>query len=248
MRLMLGCLVVVVCAASGALATEPLDDLFAGWVAAEGKAESLVVEFDLETKDPIFDHRDKASGMFRLVRTKNGEVFASYEVVAEKPKGEKAERFNGMLNGLSVYLLNFGKKTAVRFAQTDGELKPFLENYFNPFVVLLDRKRAEAKCTLEVVKQDEWYTYLAVKPKEVKRRGWFSDNFHHGQLVLMRQDAEAVPKGMPRQLWYTNGIREYLFDITAWRLNAADGPRLEEFTKPEDRPGWTLVESPFQGK
>jgi hypothetical protein len=247
MRLMFGWLLVV-CAAGGALATEPLDDLFARWVAAEGKAESLVVKFDLETKDPIFDQRDKASGTFRLIRTKNGEVFASYEVVAEKPKGEGAEQFSGLLNGGKVYLLNHDKKTAMRFELADSELKPFLEKYFNPFVVLLDRKRAEAKCTLEVVKQDEWYTYLAVKPKPVKRYGWFPNNFHDGRLVLMRKDAEAVPKGMPRQLWYTDGVREYLFDIKAWQLNPAAGPKLEEFAKPEDRPGWEVVDWPFQRK
>ncbi len=247
MRLVLG-FVLAVCVAGRVSATEPLDDVFAGWLAAQGKAESLVVEFGLETRDPIFDQRDKATGTFRLLRTKKGGVFATYEVVAEKPKGEKADRFTGLLNGGKVFLLKHEKKTAVRFDFADGELAPFLETYFAPFVLLLDRKRAEAKCHLEVVKQDEWYTYMTVKPKEVRRYGWFPDNFHDGRVVLMRKDSEGVPKGMPRQIWHTDGVREYLFEIKGWRLNSVDAPKLEEFARPEDRPAWEVVDSPFQRK
>src|SRR5947209_9738611 len=133
MRLVLGC-VLAVSVPGAAPGSEPLDDLFAGWAAAQSRAESFVVEFSVETK--FFEERQKATGTFRLVRTKTGELFASSEVVAEEPKGEKADRFSGLLNGSSVYLLNHDKKTAVRFKVGDGELMPFLEKYFNPFVVL----------------------------------------------------------------------------------------------------------------
>jgi hypothetical protein len=97
---------------------------------------------------------------------------------------------------------------------------------------------------LEVAKQDEWYTYLKVTPKQANQ----SDNFRNGWVVLMRKDSEAVPKGMPRQLWHTDGMQEYLFEISAWRLNPEVGPKPEEFTKPEDRPGWEVSGSPLQRK
>ena len=54
--------------------------------------------------------------------------------------------------------------------------------------------------------------------------------------------AVAVPKGMPRQSCYTDGTREYLFEIKAWRLNHAGGPKVDEFASPEDRPGWEVVD------
>ena len=60
----------------------------------------------------------------------------------------------------------------------------------------------------------------------------------------MNKASESLPKDMPRQLWYTDGIREYTFEIKAWRLNGTDPPKLEEFAKPEDRPGWEVVEWP----
>jgi hypothetical protein len=49
-------------------------------------------------------------------------------------------------------------------------------------------------------------------------------------------------------LWYTDGIREYIFEITSWRLNGADAPKRDEFAKPEDRPGWEVCECSFRKK
>ena len=246
MRLVIG-FVLIVCAGRGASAAEPLDDLFAGWVAAQGRAESLVVEFCREFRDPVFGRPEKpskASGAFRWVRTKKGEVCASYEIVAEKPKGKQSERFAGLLNCGNVYLLHHDEKTAERLGVgvADAKLTLFLEEYDNPFVVLLDRERAEAKFRLEIVKQDEWYTYLVAKPKQITRPRWFMNSFQDGRIVLMRKDSKAVPKGMPRQLWYKYGVVEYLFDIKSWRLNSPNGPTTEEFTRPEDRPGWRVVD------
>lgn len=238
--------VLAVCAAGAAAGAEPLDDLFAGWAKAQGRVESLVVEFALETKEPAFGTSDRFTGAVRLIRTRAGEVFASYERVAEGPKRQNADRWSALLNGGKVYLLNHDQKAAIRFEPARDELVPFLEKHFSPFVVLLDRKRAEAKHRLEVVKQDEWYTYLAVKPKQVKRTGWLPDNFHDGRVVLMRKDSDAIPKGMPRQLWYADGAREHLVTIKAWRLNRADAPKQEAFARPEDRPGWRVMKFPLQ--
>ena len=144
-------------------------------------------------------------------------------------------------------MLYHDQRVALRFDPEAGDLLGFLQRYFNPFVLLLDRKRAEEKHDLEVVKQDEWYVYLSVKPKQVKRYGWFSDTFREGRVVLMNKASEVVPKDMPRQLWYTDGNRAYIVEVKAWRLNAADPPKLEEFAKPEDRPGWR-VEPPLSKK
>ena len=99
----------------------------------------------------------------------------------------------------------------------------------------------EEQCKIEVVKQDGWYTYLAVKPKKVRRSGWFPDTFHDGRVVLMNKASDTVPQDMPRQLWYTDGINDYSFAIKSWRFNLVDSPKLEEFAKPEDRPGWKVL-------
>ncbi|HMC65212.1 MAG TPA: hypothetical protein VKI65_09765 [Gemmataceae bacterium] len=244
MRPFVGSLLAVSFVTAVAHGADRQDQLFASWEQAQREVRSLVVEFTLQTKDTIREERHKTEGTFRLIRTRNGKLFASYEAIEKKPNGDGQERWSGLLNDGAVYLLNANQKAAIRFEPVDGDLRGFLEKYFNPFVLLLDRKRADDKSKLEIVRQDEWYSYLAVNPKQVKRYGWFPDTFHQGRAVFMNKASESLPKDMPRQLWYTDGIREYTFEIKAWRLNGTDPPKLEEFAKPEDRPGWEVVEWP----
>jgi hypothetical protein len=181
--------------ASWAKGDDRLDRLFMSWAEAQRDIKALVVEFNLETRDSITGKREKSDGTIRLMRTPVGDVLASYQVA--EPAGTR-DRWSGLLNGGTVYLLNHDKKTAVRFErQTDDELRRFLEEYFNPFVWLLDRKRVEESCRLEVVKQDEFYTYLLVTPKQVKRTGWLPDHFHAGRAVFMRKRSASVPKTCP---------------------------------------------------
>lgn len=163
------------------------DQLFAAWEQAQRSIRSLVVEFTLETKDSLFGEHQKADGMFRLPRTQKGALFASCKVVEKKAEGDKPGQTSGLLHDGSIYLLNHDSKTAIRFEPESGDVQGFLEKYFNPFVLLLDRKHAAEKCKLEVVKQDEWYTYLAVKPKQVRKYVWFPDTFHEGRAVLMNR-------------------------------------------------------------
>jgi hypothetical protein len=144
-----------------------------------------------------------------------------------------------------VYILDHDNKIAIRFEPTDGDVRGFLEKYFNPFVLLLDRERAQEKYKLEVVNQDEWYTYLTIKPKQVKRYYWFAD-FYEGRAVFMNKASDSVPQDMPKQLWYTDGICEYTFETKIWQVNDVNAPKLDVFARPEDRPGWQVGEWPFK--
>ncbi len=152
------------------------------WQEAQRGVKSLVVQFTLETRDTVYQDRQKLNGTLRLIRTPKGAVLASCEVTRLGAKSENLERR---------------------------------------------------------------YTTLAVKPKQVPQPGWFPDSFQQGRVVLMRKASDAIPKGMPWQLWYTDGIQECTFEIKSWRINAAEAPKPEEFAKPEDRPGWTVREWPF---
>jgi hypothetical protein len=222
------------------------DQLFATWQEAQRSTTTLVVEFTLKTWDPTFSKRHQFEGTFRLIRSPKGEVLASYEVALAKAKGDVPERSSGLLSNGKVYLLNHDKKTAIRFEPSDGDLQRFVEKYFNPFVLLLDRKRADEQCLVDVAKQDEQFTYLTVKPKAVKPSGWFTDQFHEGRAILMNKASDMVPKDMPRQLWYTDGRQEYTYEIKSWRHDPAEPPKLEEFVRPEDRPGWEVREWPMR--
>jgi hypothetical protein len=227
------------------------EELFASWQKAQNNLQSLVVEFTLETMDPLRGKGETRDGAFRLIRTPNGEVLASYEIVV---KGNAHEKWSGLFHKDSFYLLNQGKRTAVRYELAGVDVQTVLEKICNPLVLLLDRKRAEEKWDIEVTKESEWYTYLAVKPKvvavEPKAVPWMERLgrvlkeglvLEEGQVVVMHADWGSVSKDMPRRLWFRGGFNNCSFEIRTWRMNAADPPKLEEFTKPEDRPGWKVV-------
>ena len=222
------------------------DQLFASWQEAQRTVKSLVVDFTLEAKHGSFID-DKAEGTFRLLRTPNGQIYAYYQV--RPAEGNFFLRdVSGLLNDGTIFGLNESEKTALNLKPIQGDLMQFLEKYFNPFVLLLDRKHAKEKCDLQVVKQDEWYTYLEVIPKNPKRYGWNPDRLERGRIVLMSKPCESVPKNMPRELRYLDGIFENIFTIKSWRFNAPDGPKVEEFAKPEDRPGWKVYDWDLGGK
>lgn len=242
MRAFTTSILIVSCVVGRSAGADRKDDLFASWQGAQRDVSSLIVEFTLKTKDLAIDKVQSANGAFRLIRTGKGEVFASYEVLPQGTKDDKSSQSSGLLNNGSIYLLNHDNKTAIKFEFGDGELRGFLEKYFNPFVRLLDKRRAEEQCKIKVLKQDKWYTYLSVKPKKVRQFGWFPDSFQEGRVVLMNEASDAVPKDMPQQFWYTDGIYGYTFEIKSWQLNPVVPPKLAEFGKPEDRPGWKVLD------
>jgi hypothetical protein len=155
-------------------------------------------------------------------------------------------RATWLLNHGIIYLLNPDAKVAVRFDGAAGDLPGVLARHFNPFVILLDRKRAEEWARLEVAKQDEWYTYLAVTPVGGTRSNRFDGTFDGGEVAVMAKDTADIPKGMPRALRHWRMGTEVRIDVHTWRLNPADPPKPAEFARPEDRPGWTVQPWPFQ--
>jgi hypothetical protein len=241
MRALLTSLLIIGLSAECACGADRVDELFVSWQAAQRDIKSLLVEFTKETLDRSSDKLEEAEGTFRLIRNPDGKLLASYRVIEPRTTREKRpSQVTGLLAGGAIYLLDHRGNSALRFDLKEDALPPFLEKYFNPFVLLLDQQRAQEKCRFEVVKQDERYTYLDVKPKLVTRSGWFQDSFDRGQVIVMNNDSDEVPKEIPWGLRYWVGTYQFTFYIKSWRLNADQQPQPEEFTRPEDRPGWKV--------
>jgi hypothetical protein len=255
MRTLLGSLFVLGCFTGAARAADRLNQLFASWEKAQCKTHSLVVEFTREDNDTIFNHRALAEGTFRLLRTAEGDLLASYEEWVKDPKGPKSRRGSFLFHQGAVYVLQHDEKTALkidaeslrRIFQTTPPAVFF--STINPFVLLLDRKAAEERLTLEIVNQDEHYTYLGIKPKKEMEKEWSWIRIEEGRAVFTNKASENRPKAMPRQIWYRlPGGMEMTFDIKTWRVNAPDGPNAEDFATPETWPGWKVVAHGDQSK
>ncbi len=228
--------------AAGAVTTDAIDEVLSNWERTQRDIKTLAVEFTFTFHDTIFQTNEKADGVFRLVRMPDGKLRTSYQLTPEKPNGPSLKA--GLLDSRTVYFFDDSQKTEYHLKLGDKDPIEFLADWFNPFAVLLDRKRAEQVSDVEI-KRDETYTYLHIKPKHPKERtGSFSSpGFTLGRVTLMNVDSANVPKGMPKQLWHcqSNGNESY-FEIKSWRINAADGPTVEDLEKSVNLKGWIVQE------
>jgi hypothetical protein len=223
---------------------DSLDQVLSRWERTQRDMRSLVVEFTLVKPDKVFGTTDKSDGVFRLLRTPDGEVRASYERTPRKPNDASLKLAAGLLNRRTIYLVDFNQKQEFRLNLGQTDLVEFLEDYFNPLSTLLDRKRAEENYAMDIAR-DKTYTYLNIKPKASDRpRGWFFPiSMTAGRIALRNADSKEIPKDMPRQIWFQSGSQEFFYEIKSWRINAADGPTVDEFARAKNPPGWKLLES-----
>ena len=226
------------------VAQEQVNHLFNACQNAQRDVKSLIVEFKLEVRDTTFNRNRTATGRFQLIRTAKGEIYASYELLFDsKTKGGVPEQFTGLLLKDWICWLNYDNKHVNRHRIVDEPVE-FLGTFFNPIVLLLDRKKAESKWDVSVSKQDDWYQYIELIPnaKLVARRGWFDPlpERVRVQLVVMKADSAKIPKSMPVQIWIRdeNGP-EYTFTIKSWTQNPKDPPKVGDLKALLNRPGWT---------
>jgi hypothetical protein len=229
-----------------------LEDVFQTWEKARKETRTLFVEFDKEVYDPVFHSRDSSRGVFKLLQTEDGEVCAALQPYKRIQScwGDFSmpENYSGLLRTGKIYLLDHDQKVAGELESSRGTLA-FLEEYLNPLIVLVNRKRADAKNNITVDEFDKYYTYLRVKPKRQVRNGFFSISFVEGRVAVMNQGRVAwgnanpmdIPKGIPCQLWYCDtGGRSVTINIRTWWINAPGSVDPADFRMPQDRPGWTV--------
>ena len=94
-------------------------------------------------------------------------------------------------------------------------------------------EEAKRRYDLTLVKQDQYYTYIAIKPRFDADKA----DFQQARLVLNKDSF------LPRQLWFEqpNG-NEVTWDIPKIQSNATLDRK--EFGVPQTPPGWTFVRQP----
>jgi hypothetical protein len=222
------------------------EQLFGGWQKAQDEIRSLIVEFSYEA--PILESKP-LKGVFKLRRAPNGAILARCEL------GAGPERRCALLVADRAYLMEPAEKTALRFNLPRHGILKVLSAYYNPFMVLLDKRYVQEHFRLQVTNQDEWYTYLSLAPRDAKERrrflgimsfdgivSWSHEDFSSGTIAVLNKDSDSIPKDMPRALTWTDGLNSYRYDIHKWQRNGANAPPLSDFQAPEEMPGWRVVD------
>jgi hypothetical protein len=204
------------------------------------ETRSLTVVFAVRQWDSLLKQAEEFEGLLKVRRTHDGVVLARYDY---KPvtKGAGPQAATGLLVGDDVYLLQPQDQTALRIPLGTSDKLRWLEKWFNPFVVFLNGERVRRDFRLDVTKEDQWYTYLAVTPRHPKRSGWLPDEMLQGGVAILNRGTGKIPAGAPRQLWYSNDSNQRVLEIREWKVNAPDGPEEKDFERPEKLPGWKTV-------
>lgn len=191
---------------------------------------SLSVEFTCTTAEVLPQREVKWVGIFRMLRTEDG-PFA----VLTATRGQESKKY--LLRGGDVFLIDPQVKTSTRIRPDD--VTRFVENYFHPFVVLLDRARATEAYSVRVRKRDEYFTYLGLEPKKGKTV------WPGGEIVLVHKANDDPPVGVPRVIRHSaDPHTSVLWDIKKWVMNGDASPKLEEFEPPAEKDGWQMIEMP----
>lgn len=234
----------VVCCTS-AFGDDTVDSLFANWQKATKDVKTLEIKFTREQKDLVLRRVMYSSeGSIRLLRTPQGELFASYDQTAPD-KGSAKNLIRYVLREDAVYQIMKSEKSVVVFHPHDDNLIRFLGDNFCSAVFMLDRKLAEKNFALTITKQDDHYTYLHMKAKGYLQK----ENSEDGILVILKQSHSEWDKGIPRLFRYTTnqGKEETTYHIKSWRLNATEMTP-DEFQLPDRKDGWKYSTSFFSKK
>jgi hypothetical protein len=228
--------------------SDGLDAFLTRWECKPGQPYSLVVEYVETRKDPVFGDVKEWTGTIKLLRTSNGEEYASLECTCHKPKGKKALRERIILIGRTLYSVNEQVKVKTVFkTQAPDTAAYLLATFTNPaFVALLGKQATQENYQVAVTARDEWYTYLRVKRTESDRRpewlGWW-DSRWEGRVVFQHKKSEGRPRNAPVQGWRReiNGL-ERTWAIKKWQTHPANALTPKDFEKPESWAGWNVVD------
>jgi hypothetical protein len=226
-------------------------EVFDAWEKAAREVQTLTVEFDYqaELKHWFFGGIRQGHGRLLLRRTPRG-ILGRYELGSQDRSGEPAAVF--LLLEDKLYLLRTAEKTAIRQDLAGVNIRRWLEAWFNPFVLLLDRERAQKEWRWTFAKEDIWYSYLDVVPLKRNRprslfptfkegdAGW---SFERARVVVMKKGDDKIPRNMPRQFWIEEQAASSVrFDIVRWTMDGPNPPPDKDFTAPEKMAGWKVLD------
>ncbi|MER3416139.1 MAG: hypothetical protein C4297_08030 [Gemmataceae bacterium] len=104
-----------------------------------------------------------------------------------------------------------------------------------PFLFGMSAETAKKRYRLRISKEDEWYTYVEVTPLYERDMVEFT----RARIVILNRPTAAIPKDMPRELyWIEPNRNEHKYDIQRIQMNAVAVQRTD-FIKPNLPPGWT---------
>lgn len=204
-----------------------LDGYLKKWEEKMREVKTLYAQLGRVDKDKVLGSTTKYAGFAQYLRSGEGLAALNLAVLELKQDGKKETAEKIVCTGTYVYVFAPAQKEIRAYelpkgGKTDGG---FMDLLFG-----MKADDAKQRYNLTLVKEDQWYVYVDVAPKDAKDKA----DFARARLVLNKETY------LPRQLWFehSNG------NEVTWDVPKVQTPvKLErrDFDAPKTPDGWKLV-------
>jgi TIGR03009 family protein len=207
-----------------------LDEYLAKWEKKMLEVKTLNAELNRLDKDKVFNKTTKYAGSAQYLRSGEGQSALNLATLELKLEGKTEVAEKMVCTGTFLYVFAPPQKEIRAYELPKGKTDSFLDLLFG-----MKAEEIKKTYTLTLAKEDQWYVYVDVVPKEAKDK----KDFARARLVLWngQQKEKAY---LPRQLWFehANG-NEVTWDVPKVQTGVELSRRL--FDKPATPNGWKLV-------
>jgi TIGR03009 family protein len=205
------------------------DRWLGGWEAQASKLSTLTVHYTRYETDKNAPERKTFSGTALLGKP-------NLAVLEERREGEAVAHRKYVCTGKALYQYVPERKVIEVRRSPDAVAWLGGADPFPLFLLNVQPMQLRRRCTVRLVKEDQYYVYLDLLPRS--RAG--KDGLCRGRLVLARET------GLPRQVWLEYPGREVIWDLH----QAREGEELDRdlFAAPVAPSGWKLTRDPESRK
>ncbi|MDW8221717.1 MAG: hypothetical protein RMJ82_02045 [Gemmatales bacterium] len=213
-----------------------LDRLLHYWQREANRTVKLYAQFEATRKFHNFGGVVKSyQGQGKFMRLPDGTYGFLIELY-EKGQNERFERY--LCTGTHFYLFRPEEKTI--YFHTLPPRKPGEVPDQGPMSFLFGISADEAKkrYQMAIARQDEWYTYVEIRPNFPKDQV----DFVYARLAVLNKPTSVIPQYYPRQIYWVEPQKvEVIWDIVRLSQNeAATQVERRDFAAPQVPAGWQL--------
>jgi len=202
-----------------------LDGYLAKWEQKMLEVKTLNAQLTRIDKDKVFNKSTKYVGSAQYLRSGEGQSSLNLAALELKLDGKNDVAEKMICTGTYLYVFAPPQKEIRVYEIPRGKTDSFLDLLFG-----MKADEVKKKYTLTLAKEDRWYVYVDVAPKDAKDKADFS----RARLVLRKDNY------LPRQLWFehSNG-NEVTWDVPEVKTGVELSRKL--FDAPKAPNGWKLV-------
>jgi TIGR03009 family protein len=213
-----------------------LERLLQFWQREANRTTRLYAQFEATRKFHNFGGVVKSyQGQVKFMRLPDGN-FGFLVELQEKGQPDRYERY--LCTGTHFYMFRPEEKTV--YFHTLPPRKPGDVPDQGPMSFLFGISADEAKkrYQMAIARQDEWYTYIEIRPNFPKDQV----DFVYARLAVLNKPTSVIPQYYPRQIYWVEPQKvEVTWDIVRLAQNdAATQVERRDFAAPQLPPGWQL--------